>query len=214
MPEPEMDPIPRPAFLLGTAGLIPFVVLASALYALPGSTSPMLLFWLSAYSAVILSFVGAVHWGAALVHPRMRDSDRVVFMTWSAVPALTAWVSLLLPPKTGLLLMGASFRRALRRGPPVGSALRSATLVPEVASRLDDRGGAVPTDGSAALGNALIGAAAGRRLRACHASASPHASIRHHRPGRTSSYIAYLRVRPARLEPSDWAALAPATPTS
>ncbi len=102
------DPIPRSAFWLGTAGLIPFVVLASALYALP-DYRPTVLFWLTSYAAVILSFVGAVHWGAAMLHPRMNEADRALFMTWSVVPALVAWAALLMPPRTGLLLMAAAF---------------------------------------------------------------------------------------------------------
>lgn len=105
----DPDPIPRPAFWLGTSGLVPFVVLTSALYAMPDGHAPMLVVWLSGYSAVILSFVGAVHWGVALVHQHMRDADRTLFMTWSMVPALAAWASLLLPAKTGLLLMAGTF---------------------------------------------------------------------------------------------------------
>jgi len=103
------DSIPRPAFWLGTGGLVPFVVVTSALFALPDHTRPQLLFWLTAYAAVILSFVGAVHWGIAMVHTQMREPDRTLYMGWSVVPALAAWVSLLLPPKTSLLLMAATF---------------------------------------------------------------------------------------------------------
>ena len=44
----QLDPIPRTAFWLGAGGLLPFVVLTSALYALPDHTRPQLLFWLSA----------------------------------------------------------------------------------------------------------------------------------------------------------------------
>lgn len=105
----DPDPIPRPAFWLGTGGLVPFVVLTSALFALPEHTRPQVLNWLIAYGAVILSFVGALHWGVAMVHTQMRDTDRTVFMAWSVVPALAAWVALLLPAKTALLLMAATF---------------------------------------------------------------------------------------------------------
>jgi hypothetical protein len=103
------DSIPRPALWLGTAGLVPFVVLTSALFALPDHTRLQMLFWLTAYAAVILSFVGALHWGVAMVHAQMREADRTLYMGWSVVPALAAWVSLLLPAKTGLLLMAATF---------------------------------------------------------------------------------------------------------
>jgi len=105
----QPDPIPRTTFWLGAGGLLPFVVLTSALYALPAHTRPQLLFWLSAYSAVILSFVGALHWGIAMVHTQMREADRTLYMAWSVVPALAGWVSLLLPARTGLLLMAATF---------------------------------------------------------------------------------------------------------
>jgi hypothetical protein len=105
----DRDPIPRTAFWLGTSGLLPFIVLTGGLYALPNESAPWLVNWLSSYAAVILSFVGAVHWGLALVHPRLKDSDRPVFMAWSVVPALAAWLALLMPPRTGMLLMALTF---------------------------------------------------------------------------------------------------------
>jgi hypothetical protein len=105
----QLDPMPRTAFWLGAGGLLPFVVLTSALYALPDHTRPQLLFWLSAYAAVVLSYVGALHWGIAMVHTQMREQERTLSMAWSVVPALAGWVSLLLPPRTGLLLMAATF---------------------------------------------------------------------------------------------------------
>ena len=103
------DPIPRAPFWLGTAGLVPFVVLTSSLYALPEGNTPVMLFWLTAYAAVNLSFVGAIHWGVSMVHERMRDADRAIFMAWSVVPAAAGWVALLLPAKTGLFLLVTSF---------------------------------------------------------------------------------------------------------
>lgn len=103
------DPIPRAPFWLGATGLLPFVVLTSALYALPEANTPTTLFWLTGYAAVVLSFVGAVHWGAALVHNQMAEADRSVFMAWSVVPALAGWLALLLPAKTGLLLLATTF---------------------------------------------------------------------------------------------------------
>ena len=58
---------------------------------------------------MILSYVGALHWGIAMVHAQMREAERTLYMAWSVVPALAGWVSLLLPAKTGLLLMAATF---------------------------------------------------------------------------------------------------------
>ena len=109
MSDDDRNPIPRTVFWLGTAGLVPFVVLTSALYALPAPNAPVLMLYLTAYGAVILSFVGAVHWGAAMVHAQMREPERNVFMAWSVVPALAAWVALLMPASTAVLLMAVTF---------------------------------------------------------------------------------------------------------
>jgi hypothetical protein len=105
----DRDPIPRVPFWLGAGGLIPFVVLTSALYALPGDYTPALVQWLLSYAAIILSFVGALHWGLAMLHPGMRDGDRNVSLAWSVVPALTAWAATLLQALPGMLLLAAAF---------------------------------------------------------------------------------------------------------
>jgi len=101
--------IPRTPLLLGAGGLIPFVVLAAMLWALPASYSTTALRWLLAYSAVILSFIGALHWGVALVHPEMDARERGLLMGWSVVPAIAAWIALLLPPFAGTLVMLVMF---------------------------------------------------------------------------------------------------------
>ena len=105
----ERDPIPRTALWLGALGLIPFVLCTGALYAVPGDFTPTLLQWLSSYAAVILSFVGALHWGFAMLHPDMREADRNLSMAWSVVPALTGWAATLLQALPGLLLLAVAF---------------------------------------------------------------------------------------------------------
>jgi hypothetical protein len=106
MKQPTLrPPIPKIPFWIGAAGLVPFVLLAGAVWAAPEPYTNLLLNWLSSYAAVIGSFLGAVHWGAALLHPAMTESDRNVFMTWSVVPALAGWFALLMPIKTCLLLL-------------------------------------------------------------------------------------------------------------
>jgi hypothetical protein len=104
-----VNPIPPVPFWLGASTLLPFVALTSGLYALPADYQDRLAFWLSSYGAVILSFAGAVHWGLALVHPKMLYGDRMTSMGWSIVPAVAAWSSLLMPPESGLLLMAGTF---------------------------------------------------------------------------------------------------------
>ncbi len=102
---PVSDPAPdaagrRTAVTLGYAGLIPFVAAAGLSWYPPLSAvaSASLL----AYAAVILAFLGAVHWGAAMHAGRGRSSACYV---WSVLPALTAWPLLLAPPRYGLPLM-------------------------------------------------------------------------------------------------------------
>ncbi len=82
---------------LGYAGLIAFV-LGGALVLLLGPRVffglDTLLFLLS-YAAVILSFVGAVHWGVALAGP-LKPFKAQLMTGLSVVPAIVAWVALLM----------------------------------------------------------------------------------------------------------------------
>jgi hypothetical protein len=88
--------LPPLARQLGYAGLIPFGMCALALWLADASYKPMLHQALVAYAAVILTFVGAFHWGLALArHADGRDMP--VAWAWSVVPALVAWAALLLP---------------------------------------------------------------------------------------------------------------------
>lgn len=110
MPDPiHPAPMPKTPFVLGATGLAPFIVLSGAVWGAPEAYTAVLLFWLSSYAAVIAGFLGAVHWGVVLLHPAMAEQDRGVFMTWSVVPAIAAWVSLLMPIKTGLLMLIAIY---------------------------------------------------------------------------------------------------------
>ena len=80
---PEM---PR---FLGWAGLIPFAVAAlcthsgvDGLYGFLGGTG---------YAAIILAFLGAVHWGLA-----MQDNRQNYWYLWAVTPSLLATVTLML----------------------------------------------------------------------------------------------------------------------
>ena len=74
-----------------------------------------------AYGAVILSFVGAVHWGLALA----TGSMRIMRLSFSILPALLAWAALLLPaaPAAWLLLAGFIALRAWEASAPVAGTL-------------------------------------------------------------------------------------------
>jgi len=77
---------------------------------------------LLAYGAVILSFVGALHWGLAMSVPHLHGGEGSRLFAGSVVPALLAWVALLLPPAlaVAILVVGlwghyAQDRRLARR---------------------------------------------------------------------------------------------------
>lgn len=96
-------PLPGPARLLGPAGLIPFAGLALAVWAgWPGAGTA-----LAAYGATILAFLGAVHWGLALAAPAAERGADWGRLGLGVVPALVAWVALLLPLPAGLGLLAA-----------------------------------------------------------------------------------------------------------
>ncbi len=76
--------------VLGFAGLIPFA--ASSALVVADVHSEFALRSLLAYGAVILSFVGAVHWGWAL---RGGEQSPRAFVT-SVLPSLLGWVTLLM----------------------------------------------------------------------------------------------------------------------
>ncbi len=94
------------ARLLGYGGLIPFVGLAilSISSLLPGEWRPTAATALIAYGAVILSFLGGIHWGIAFTQPR---PPRIAF-AWGVLPSLLAWAGLLLPLRAGLALTGTA----------------------------------------------------------------------------------------------------------
>ncbi|PWS36334.1 DUF3429 domain-containing protein [Falsiroseomonas bella] len=93
--------LPAPTRPLGLAGLIPFLGLAAA--ALAGW--PPAAEALAAYGATILAFLGAVHWGLALRAPPAEQGAAAMRLGLGVVPALVAWVALLLPVPSGLILL-------------------------------------------------------------------------------------------------------------
>ncbi len=92
----------RLARLLGFAGLIPFVSLASALWFASPDFSPRLSMALLAYGATIASFLGAIHWGLVM---REALSGNASSLIWGVVPSLIAWFAVLLGQAAGLLLI-------------------------------------------------------------------------------------------------------------
>ena len=79
---------------------------------------------LYAYGAIILSFVGALHWGLAMSLPGLDERQRAALYLWSVVPALIAWPAVLFSPVLAAPLLIVGFvahylqdRRLVRRAP-------------------------------------------------------------------------------------------------
>ena len=94
------------AWLLSLAGAIPFVTAALAQWLLPGHGFSQ---WAGQaallYGAIILAFLGGIHWGFGL----QADSDAARRLAVSVLPALLGWLALLVQPGIGLLLLLAGF---------------------------------------------------------------------------------------------------------
>ncbi len=100
---------PVPFFVLGAAGLLPFVGGAAAMWALPGDFHPHVRQWMLGYAMVILAFVGALHWGVAM-QTRQAATGRVwTAAGWSVLPALVAWLALALDGPTALRVLAGMF---------------------------------------------------------------------------------------------------------
>jgi len=92
------------AWLLSVAGAIPFVSAASATWLV---SEHAVTGWLAhaafLYGAVILSFLGGIHWGRAL-------SGNATHPLWlSIAPALIGWGAVLIDPRFGLPILGVAF---------------------------------------------------------------------------------------------------------
>ena len=99
------DAAPPFASLMGFGGLIPFFVCAGAAHSGVAPWAGLALIICGVYGAVILSFVGAVHWGLAMQADRSQR-----WFIWSVVPALYAWPPIVfLDGRTALLALVPGF---------------------------------------------------------------------------------------------------------
>lgn len=106
--------VPRPALVLGLAGLIPFAAAYVMTIAGPQDLRPQAALALAAYGAVILSFLGGIHWGMAMAASSggassSRDTELPRQLVIAVLPSLSGWAALLLPQPAGLWLLTASF---------------------------------------------------------------------------------------------------------
>lgn len=126
---PKLLPdVPPAAAWLTLAGIVPFAAAALGSF-LSGPLGPFAASALLAYGAVILSFLGGLHWGLAIA----RAEPSFARLGLGVVPSLVGWTALLLGGRPGLLLLALAFllvflldRRLTRNGmaPPWFMKLR------------------------------------------------------------------------------------------
>ena len=87
---------------LGYGGLIPFFLLALAIWLADPADRAFSGLALRGYGATITSFLGALHWGLV-----MRDASHQSpsLLGWGVAPSLGAWIALMLSPVAGLLVI-------------------------------------------------------------------------------------------------------------
>ena len=102
----EQDQAAPPlASLMGFGGLIPFFVCAGAAHSGVAPWNVLAVMACGVYGSVILSFVGAVHWGLA-----MRGDRDPHWFIWSVMPAIYAWLpTLVLDPGLTLIALVPGF---------------------------------------------------------------------------------------------------------
>ncbi len=102
----QSQSFPAIALALGYSGVIPFVVLAVCI-ALGFDLNALGITdangKLISYGAVIISFIGAVHWGVAM---HTSGSKQNLLFIYSVIPALVAWVWMFFNDRAALFGMG------------------------------------------------------------------------------------------------------------
>jgi hypothetical protein len=100
-PHLPIDPI---ALKLSYLGLVPFVLGALLIWLVRDPDAhAFVALSLSAYGAVILSFLGGIQWGLGM---RQHAAASKPFI-WGIVPAMVAWLGVVMPAYAGLVLLGA-----------------------------------------------------------------------------------------------------------
>jgi hypothetical protein len=88
-----MSPRPVLPYVLGIAGLIPFIALSAYSVIVDTPAAAIAGNLLLAYGAVILSFLGGSRWGAE-IH-RRPDAPSSAILCLAMLPSLTGWAALI-----------------------------------------------------------------------------------------------------------------------
>ncbi len=108
----SLNQVPLPARQIGFAGLIPFAAAPLGAFLLPDPERFLAAQAGVAYAAVILSFLGAAHWGLALAGygAEGEKAGMTQQRAWlSVLPCLVAWIALLMVPQVAVLTLIGGF---------------------------------------------------------------------------------------------------------
>lgn len=93
---------PNLPYVLGIAGLVPFVFFAVAIPLELGFGPMMNILALLWYAAIILSFLGGTRWGAEIA--TNPDNPSKTVLSLAMLPSITAWLALVLIERGGFFL--------------------------------------------------------------------------------------------------------------
>ena len=97
--------VKKSARFLGYMGLVPFIVCTALVWIMGGMVYDTALDILLYYGAVILSFLGGIHWGGALY----QDPPHPYQLLLSIIPAVVGCISLLLTAQMTLTVLTIGF---------------------------------------------------------------------------------------------------------
>ena len=108
---PSQKQVPSAAKWLGALGASPFIILAFSGAFLENFLQERIHFALAAYGAVILSFLGGIHWGLAIARadPDQKNGATFARLGVSVIPSLVGWCALLLSAPIALPVMSIAF---------------------------------------------------------------------------------------------------------
>ena len=85
----------RLAHQLGFAGLIPFFLMMLGAWLADTAWLDDFIHGQLAYAMVILSFLGGLHWGAAMLCQELSLADTKKALLWGVTPSIIAWCATL-----------------------------------------------------------------------------------------------------------------------
>ena len=106
--EQTLKPGPE-AWALGLAGLLPFLLGAAGVWFFPFEWPDLAATALLTYAAVIVSFLGGIHWGLAMRTATPANARLV----WGVIPSLLGWLAILLDAPWGHVVLTLSLLACL-----------------------------------------------------------------------------------------------------